>query len=294
MTLGLFLLATALVTAAPGADNPVYVEVTRTGVQVGGKEPVRVPLPTMADGLDAKAQEKLIAEIAGKGAVPRFIRNSAVAPHVVKMRELEGDEGHGRVVSAWFVAHGEIDQFSDKKFREQMLSAGDDPEMAGQGGALDAAQLKNRGIPWKDADSDVEAYSHGSLSLLKKVKVAATIRTYSSRTDDSVIFAAMIDPRFAEDPDFPNNWAPITRTPTGGVEVGKPRPYGGLGTYLKATRLAAPAGAILVECHLVFSEPEEWFGGANLLGAKIPAIVQSRVRDVRRELNVTGKHSSKK
>jgi len=294
MTLGLLLLATSLVTAAPGADNPVYNEVTRAGVKVGGKEPVRVPLPTMADGLDAKAQEKLIAEIAGKGAVPRFIRNSAVAPHVVKMRDLEGDEGDGRVVSVWFVAYGEVDQFFDKRFREHMLSAGDDPEMAGQGDALDAAQLKARNIPWKDADNDVKAYSHGSLSLLKKVKVSATIRTFSSRTNDSVIFAAMIDPRFADDAKFPNNWAPITRTDTGGVEIGKPRPYGGLGTYLKATRLEAPAGAILVECHTVFAEPKEWFGGANYLGAKIPAIVQSRVRDVRRELNVTGKPSSKK
>ena len=61
MTVGLLLLATAVVAAAPGAENPIYDEVTRVGVQLGGKAPARLPLPTMADGLDAQAQEKLIA-----------------------------------------------------------------------------------------------------------------------------------------------------------------------------------------------------------------------------------------
>jgi hypothetical protein len=291
MTIGLVLLAAGIVAAAPHAENPVYHEVTRVGVSLGGKEPFRLPQPTMADGLDAKTQEKLLSEIAGRAyPLPRFLKNSAVSPHVLKQSELSGDAtGRGREISVWFVAYGDLDQFFDKRFRDQMLSSDDDPDLSSQGGSLDAAQLKARDIPWKEADREVESYSHGAMSLWKRVKVAATVRTFSSRTDDSVIFAAMIDPRFADDREFPNRWWSLTKSATGVLETGKPNPYGGMGTYLKATRLASPAGALLVEWRIVFSEPEGWFGGANQLGAKVPAIVQSRVRSMRRELVVDGK-----
>ena len=57
-----------------------------------------------------------------------------------------------------------------------------------------------------------------------------------------------------------------------------------MGIYAKITRLHAPEGALLIEWHLVYSEPQGWFDGTNLLGSKMPAIVQSRVRATRREL----------
>ena len=290
MAVGLYLLAAAIVAADPHAENPVYTQVTGAGVSIGGKEPVRLSPPTMADGLDAKAQDKLLVEIVGQAhPLARFMKNSAVSPHVLKQRELSGDDGRGRELSVWFVAYGDLDQFFEKDFRDHMLSSDDDPEVASQGGALDAAQLKARNIPWNAADGEVESFAHGSMSLWKKVKVAATVHTYSSRSADSVIFAATVDPRFTDDREFPNRWWPLTKTDAGAIETGKPNPYSGMGTYLKATRLASPAGAILVEWRLVFAEPQGWFDGANLLGSKVPAIVQSRVRSVRRELAVGGK-----
>lgn len=294
MTVGLWLLAAAVVAGAPTEKNPVYDLVTIDGVFVGGKEPVRLPAPVMADGLDAKAQQKALIEIVGANALQQFLKKSALAPQVVKTRELKGDEGRGQVVSVSFVAYGTLDQFFDKHFRDQLLNSEDDGDLAGKGGALDAEQLKQRGISWSEADREIEAYSHGSVTLLKKVKSAGVVRTYSSRSKESVIFAAMVDPRFKSDREFPNNWAPITRTATGGEKIGEPRPYAGMGAYMKATKLAAPAGAILVECRVVFSEPKEWFDGANLLGAKIPAIAQSRVRSIRRELAVSDKPATKK
>lgn len=294
MTAGLLMLAAVIVAAEPKAENPVYDELTRVGVSLGGKAPVRLPAPKMADGLDAKAQEKILAEIVGKAQpLPRFLKDSGVSPHILKMKELNGENGRGREVSDWFVAYGELNQFFDKRFRDQMLSSNDDPEMASQGGSLDAAQLTRRGIPWKKADEEFEAFSHGDFTLWKKVKVAGTVRTYASQTKDSVIFAAMIDPRFAGDTEFPNSWWPLTKTKTGKIVEGKPAPYSGMGTYLKATRLRAPAGAILVEWQLVFSEPKDWFDGTNQLGSKIPAIVQSRVRSMRAELSAAGKDKAK-
>ena len=50
------------------------------------------------------------------------------------------------------------------------------------------------------------------------------------------------------------------------------------------TPLAEPAGAILVECHGVFEEPQGWFQGAPLLRSKLPMLVQEQVRGFRGKL----------
>ncbi len=124
------------------------------------------------------------------------------------------------------------------------------------------------------------------MSLWKRVTIAATVRSYCTRSDDSVVVAAVVDSRFDEDRQFPNRWWPLQRNAAGATTEGKPHTYPGMGVYFKATRLVEPTGALLVECHLVLAEPHEWFDGANLLGSKLPAIVQSRVRSMRRELAV--------
>jgi hypothetical protein len=54
---------------------------------------------------------------------------------------------------------------------------------------------------------------------------------------------------------------------------------------VKATRLAAPAGALFVEYHVVFLEPQGWFRGTNLLRSKLPIVAQDLVRKFRRRMN---------
>ena len=47
----------------------------------------------------------------------------------------------------------------------------------------------------------------------------------------------------------------------------------------------ARARRAAVECHIVFAEPEAWFGGKNLLRSKLPLAVQDEdVRSSRRKL----------
>ena len=48
--------------------------------------------------------------------------------------------------------------------------------------------------------------------------------------------------------------------------------------YVKITKLHAPAGAVLVEQHIVYAEPTGWFDGANLLRSKLPLVMQVNVR----------------
>ena len=44
------------------------------------------------------------------------------------------------------------------------------------------------------------------------------------------------------------------------------------------------SGAVLVEYHLVFEEPQGWFGGSNLLRSKLPLVCQDGVRKFRRRM----------
>ena len=91
-----------------------------------------------------------------------------------------------------------------------------------------------------------------------------------TRGDESIVVASILDDRFAGDKDYANRWSPVERTSDGKLEVGDPHPYSGSGPYLKATKLLETAGAVFVEYHIVFDEPEDWFNGANIYATKLP------------------------
>ena len=119
---------------------------------------------------------------------------------------------------------------------------------------------------------------------MDRVQLELTTRAFASRTKDSMLVASKVDRRFTEDEQFPNLWRPINRGADGKSHIGEPAPYEAAASYVKLTRLAEPAGALLVEYHLVFVEPKAWFGGANLLRSKLPMLFQSRARLFRRKL----------
>jgi len=118
--------------------------------------------------------------------------------------------------------------------------------------------------------------------LFDRVSVSGTMHAMLTRSSDSVVLAAISDPRFAMDAKFPNTLRPIRRDESGQISTGSAQPYSGAAWYCKATRLAKPAGAVLIEYHLVFDEPMAWFNGANLLRSKLPLLVQDGVRKFRR------------
>jgi hypothetical protein len=99
-----------------------------------------------------------------------------------------------------------------------------------------------------------------------------------------VTYAAILDPRFAGDAKYPNEWQSIARDDAGKLQYGSWKAYQGLGAYAKATELKAPRGAILVEYHMRFDEPRGWFQGANVIRSKLPIIVQDNVKKLRRKL----------
>jgi len=263
--------------------NPIYRELLEVGVEVTADGRVRLPPPTMAEGLDGPGARAAIAGIPSLHVpVDQLVRRSVVAPLVFRFRsvELPGVAVPVHGVDVWYVAYGKLGVFSRKEFLNQFLSMNRRDAMFH---VLDAAELAERKIPVESGASRRERYVHSVFPLMDRVELSVTSHICVSHTDDCLVFASALDGRFASDKEFPNWWRPIERE-GGRVERGPKNPYAGAGSYLKVTRLADPPGALFAEFHLVFVEPQQWFGGANLLRSKLPILIQSQVRDFRRRL----------
>jgi len=262
------------------ANNPLYKSLLETGFAGGGKDSVKLPAPTLPDGLDAAKQKAAInALIAEDYKFDEFTRDSVVAPQLLKLPAVPGGlpKAPVRGMDAWFVVYGDLKALDDDKFLDRVMNSG---RGSGQAKSLPAADLAKRKIVI--ADTKKEGYGHLEFDFLEKVHLKATAHTMWTRTPESVVVAGEIDARFAGDAEFPNQWQSITRD-GGNVKLGMANPWVGAAFYLKITKLAEPAGALFCEQHVVFVEPEGWFDGANLLRSKLPAAVQINVRNMRKE-----------
>ena len=285
----MFALTLALAGAVIGAEphttaNPVFAQLVDEGIEKGAA----LPQPSLADGLEADAQDAVLKEIVGRAySLDTFKGRSPVAPQIIRMDDVASGTPDRRIrrVDAWFVAYGRLDAIADKQFLEGLMSDDSSEEEGNADGKpLTPADLAARDIKIAPESAGFEAYAHGSFELLGKVKLTGASRSYWSRTDDSIVAAAMLDPRFTKDEEFPNQWQPIVRGRDGTAKLGDAVPYQGAGEYIKITRLENPAGALLIEFHLIYAEPKGWFSGSNLLTSKLPAVVQNQIRNMRREL----------
>jgi hypothetical protein len=120
--------------------------------------------------------------------------------------------------------------------------------------------------------------------ILNRVHLRGVGMALRERRDTSIIAALLLDDRLHDDKEFPNTWSPLERDAQGKLSVGSAHPYSGLGGYMKITSLSEPAGALFIECHIAFDEPEAWFNGKNFLRSKLPLVVQDNVRTFRRKL----------
>ncbi|HTU19097.1 MAG TPA: hypothetical protein VMG10_13635 [Gemmataceae bacterium] len=238
----------------------------------------------MADKLDAANQRAVLEKVVGQRFTVRaFTGKVGTAPHVYKVRKIAtGDDGpRALVVDVAFVAHGHLDTVADRDFLEELHKKSKDRRIH----ILTAKELEKRKLTAESSKAREERYSHGVFLVLDRVELRAALHTMVTRQLDSLLAATRIDPRFAKDTDFPNQWRKITVDEEGQRKLGPTHPYMGAGGYLKVTRLHEPKGALFIEYHLIYPEPKGWFGGADPLTAKLPAIIQSEVRTFRRELN---------
>lgn len=268
-------------TATHESLNPLYKSLLDPGLPIGSEMKARFPAPTITDGLDGAKQKAIItALIKDEYSYEDFTRKSIVAPYLLKLRDVAPSDpkSPARGVDVWFVAYGDLKAFDDEKFLDRLLSSGKDD---GKGKALTKDDLAKRKIALTDEKR--EAFGHIEFDFLEKVHLKATGRAVWSKTGDSVLVAAEIDSRFRGDPEFPNQWQSIIKE-GGSSKRGAATPWDGAGLYVKITRLAEPAGALLIEQHIIFTEPMGWFDGANLLRSKLPLVAQNNARTMRREL----------
>lgn len=271
----------------PAADdhekrNPLYRELRTEGLDVGARARIKLPAPLCADGLDAAAQQALLKKIVGEEfRYDEFTRNAVTAPNRLRLREVTpaAPKSVTRSVEVVFVAYGDLKTTASKDFLDRVLDVN---RKEGGAKALPATFLEKRKL--RIDDERHEGYAHLVFNLIDKVQLDAIGRSYWSESADSIVVAGKFDGRFRDDAEFPNRWRPLQRGRDGKLAPGKPHAYDGAGYYVKITRLAAPRGALFVEGHILFQEPAGWFEGTNLLRAKLPAVLQSQARTLRREL----------
>jgi len=286
------LLALGLPTQIGIAAESLFNTLTQQGVELSADETTKLPQPVLADGLDATAQRQAIETLlADRYEWDQFTRKSVVSPLLLKIDDPDRESGRiSRRVDLYFIAYGELDIFGDdRKLQEQLnlASSGDVDSDASQVTVLSPAQLAKRGISAvqsHSSDKEGQRWVAVEATLLNKVQLALTTPNEKLETNDSLLVASALDPKFQNDAEFPNCWRAITFDDAGRRQIGPPQPYIGLGSYVKATRLAEPAGAVFIEYHVVYAEPQGWFRGANLLRSKLPIVAQDIVRKLRRKM----------
>jgi hypothetical protein len=293
MYLMVFRLITAILLGvdSPSPENPLFAELLEKGILISDDVRVKLPPPVITDGLDAEAQHAAIAGIAGLNhPLDELLRKSVVAPFELNIRAIETPGvALARTVDVYFVAYGDWDVLNSKTFREELEKGRErkntDSQFA-KFSLLNEAALAKHGISPRANPDQEEQYHFTTLVLFDKVEISAVVYSQTSRKAGSAILAARIDPRFCEDPEYPNRWRSLIQDLENPEQdtYGPPHSYQSFGFYSKATRLIKPEGAIFIEHHFVYQEPQGWFGGINLLRSKLPLVVQNEIRDFRRKL----------
>lgn len=286
----LLIVTTPVLAAEP---NPVFSSLITTGIRLPKGPALKLPAPSMADGLNAAAQHQVLQVVAGERPVDSLLRKGVSAPVIFDSGDVAASAdagGTGKYVNFWFIVYADLKKVAHEGFWNGQARQGgaeeapntNDAQFSGK--LLDSTELRSRKIEPILSAGVVENYGQFDVQLFNRIRVQGVTWAVQTESPESAIYAAILDPRFANDQDYPNQWQSLSRDDAGKLQSGPWKPYQGLGAYAKATQLKEPPGAVLVEYHMVFDEPEGWFRGANVIRTKLPIIVQNNVKRLRRKL----------
>lgn len=273
----------------PSTPNQVFDALTGQGLSLADRAVV-LPTPALSGEVSEATERMALKSITGsERAIPEFTRNSVNAPILLKTRDIKvGEAGTIRIADLWFVVHASIDEIKPDTItgdlkKGQTAEAGN---MKFETRQIGEADLATRGIkvPPGDPDRALSWYVHQHGRLLDRLDVDVTDHVEATKLPGAWLIASRTDPRFDDDPTYPNRWRPITRKGSNEV-MGKPTVSQGGGSYVLVRSLKTVEGALLVEAHFAFLEPKGWFDGAPILKSKIGIVAQDRVRALRRELS---------
>ena len=161
----------------------------------------------------------------------------------------------------------------------QLSEQSDDLPVAVQSLATD--ELRAAGI---DSVANNESYSLLEMNVLRRVMLRGVARQQTFATDQSLLVAWEMDPRFTTDAAGEKTWAPITLEDSGERIEGARQAYRGAGGYAYVCALNELEEACLVELHMILHEPADWFRGSHYLRSKIPIVMQENARRFRRRV----------
>lgn len=290
-----------------GAINRVYKELTTPATA----SPLRIAPARFAAAQSAAAQREALAE-AGKPrhSVDDLLRPSVVAPHVLTMsrESLDPPDASVQQVRVVFALRGELESLAQDEFLNQLLAAStEDEQRKGAGGTQpadgqpgEAEEGQSRPLTGDElvaAGIDVAALSTGESGqrasggeayrlvrgeLFSKVRIAGVIHSRWTRDDDTILMALRFDQRFADQAALKPTWERLERDEAGQTRVVERGDWAGGGAYVQLTQWADDPGILICEAELSWIEPRVWFGGANLIGSKLPPAIQAQVREIRR------------
>lgn len=265
-------------------ENHICVELVNEGVPLSSAAKAKLPVFVMDDGLDQAAQEKILKDVIAKEkggpTLQQFLANKLNAPFIRIDTAIPNSTSHQ--IDLYFAAYGNLQSVANGNFWKARIG------QQGKNGALDFLKdksLKQRGLAVIDQPKVKERYAFADkIDLFSMVQVSGTARSIETIGDESVVVAILLDPKFQNDKEFPNEWRPVKFNAAGAKVVGIPQPYDGLGAYAKVTKLANPAGALFVEYHIIYNEPIEWFSGKGVLDSKLGEMIENDVRRFRKDL----------
>jgi hypothetical protein len=303
-----FQILAVLASAGPAVpENQVLSDLVNKGVTMPDGQVVQLPPPLMGEGLTAAEQAEVLKHVVAKdralkGKVNQFLDKSSGAPVSLRLTRAPSKQGNDliRTVDVCFIVYGDWDVLTGKAFSDSILKA--DKKNKGGGGTtvekagyLNVGEMAARRLSTRSTPELKEYFLYTTFRLFSQVEVSATRFGVATKTPAGVVVAAAVDPRFASDKQFPNQWSPITRNAAGDPVVGPPQPYSGAGFYAKVTRLAEPTNAVFVEYHSAFYEPEGWFGAdnVNLLPSELRKIIPYQVKQFRIKLATATENAAK-
>ena len=271
------------------AGNPVYVDAIRSGFHADGAT-IRFPGPILKDGLDANQQHAALLKLSGsERALADLLRDSVTAPFLLKARDQKMTDATVRIVDLWYVVRGDLASLDPVEMASQASGkAVEAGSMRFTSRLLTDDELKLRGRSSHRGRDLSRWFVHLEGRLLDRIAVEATNEAVATRTEESMVIAGRTDPVFDSDTTLANRW----RTLGQDGQAGSWHPFRGGLSYTKISRLKQPPGALLVEFHAAFSEPEAWFQGNPILRSKFAPIAQDQIRRLRRELLKNGPNSA--
>jgi hypothetical protein len=267
------------------ARNIVFKQALDEGLKDGGQT-VTLPRPGLRDGQGAEAERAVLRKAAGSDqAVENMLRNSTTAPYIIKVHDVKTADATIRLADLWFVVYADLRAVDPAKEagRTDQKEVGA-ANMDFQTRLLKVGDLRAAGITPPTREPGLETwYARVHGRLLDRIDFQVTNQVTASQSSESLVVAARSDPTFAKPGPNQSGWKPLPAPGTSQGE-GALQPYAGGISYAKISRLALKPGALLVELHVAFVEPNGWFRGAPILRSKFSVVAQDQIRRLRREL----------